>query len=51
MMNKVNNDCKIAKDSENMFRLKYKEMEKELAIEKQRIKNSIWYVNIVKNTF
>ena len=50
-MNKVKNECKIAKDSESIFRLIYDQMEKELAIEKQRIKNSIWYVNIVKNTF
>ena len=37
-MNKVKNECKIAKDSESIFRLIYDQMEKELAIEKQKIK-------------
>ena len=43
-MNEVKNDYKIAKDSESMFRLKYEQLENELAIEKQRIKKwvSTW---------
>ena len=39
MMNRVKEECKNAKESELIFTLKYDQMEKELAIEKQRIKN------------
>ena len=37
-MNELKNDSKVAKNLESMFRLKYKQLEKELAVEKQRIK-------------
>ena len=39
VLNELKNDCKIAKNSESMFKLKYEQMEKELDVEKQRIKN------------
>ena len=41
VLNDLKNDCKIAKNLESMFRLKYEQQEKKIAVEKQRIKNCV----------